>query len=530
MKKHNKRRFRQITKILLKHKLHKGLTPVKVREALEDLGPTYVKLGQLMSTREDMLPVEYCLELEKLKENVKPMAFDTVLDVIKNELNCDPYDVFESIDEVPIGSASIGQVHTAHLHDGTKVVIKVMRPGIYDMVVQDFAILKKAIKYLNLVTDIHEVVDLNIILDETFEAMKLEMDFVHELENIKIFTENHKDVKYIKLPKPNLKYTTKQILVMEYIEGFRITDLEQIEANGYDRVEICSKMVENFIVQIVEHGVFHADPHSGNVLISEGKIVWLDLGMIGIINKRDQELYKRAIKAVIKNDIYELKNVVLTLGVCRHEINHAKLYQDIEKMLFKYAGMDINDMDMGMMFQELMGVARNNGISLPKGLTLLGRSILIMQRVVSVLDPNTNLLNFFKNHLQDNYKDQLDPKKLFPDTAIKTYRSASKLIEIPAQIGDLLDLSIKGQSHINVEIVNLRDNVNKQVRASNRLTIGLIIASMILSLGIVFGLLIYKGTGTLVTVLSILFAIFGVLLIFILVVVLIFMLLKERKK
>ena len=530
MKKHNRRRFRQITKILLKHKLHKGLTPIKVRETLEDLGPTYVKLGQLMSTREDMLSREYCMELEKLKENVKPMSFDIVLEVLKEELKCNPYDIFKSIDENPIGSASIGQVHVAYLLDNTKVVIKVMRPGIYDIVVQDFAILKKAIKYVNLVTDIHEIVDLNIILDETFEAMKLEMDFINELENIQIFTNNHKEFKYIKLPKTYNNLTTKHMLVMEYIEGFRITDLEQLQSNGYEPKEICAKMIENFIVQIVDHGVFHADPHSGNVLIDNGKIVWLDLGMIGIINKRDQELYKRAIKAVIKNDIYELKNVVLTLGVCRYEINHAKLYQDIEKMLFKYAGMDINDMDMGMMFQELMGVARNNGISLPKGLTLLGRSILIIQRVVSILDPNTNLLEFFKRHLKDNYQDELNPKKLFPDTAIKAYRSANKLIEIPAQIGDLLDITIKGQKHVNVEIVNLRENVNKTVRASNRLTIGLIISSLILSLGVIIGLLIYKSTGTVIYVLSIIFASLGILLIFILVAILIFMLLKERKK
>lgn len=530
MKKQNKRRFKQITKILFKHKLHKGLTPIKVRETLEDLGPTYVKLGQLMSTREDMLSRDFCLELEKLKENVKPMDFSVVLEVLHEELQCDPYEIFKSIDEVPIGSASIGQVHVAYLKDDTKVVIKVMRPGIYDIVVQDFAILKKAIKYVNLVTDIHEIVDLNIILDETFEAMKLEMDFENELENIKIFTAKHQDFKYIKLPKTYDSLSTKHMLVMEYIEGFKITDIEQLAEHGYDRTEICAKMVENFIIQIVEHGIFHADPHSGNIIISDGKIVWLDLGMVGQINKRDQELYKRAIKAIIKNDIYEVKSVILTIGVCRYETNHAKLYQDIEKMLFKYLGMDMNDMDMGIMFQELMAVARNNGISLPKGLTLLGRCILIMQRVISVLDPSANLLEFFTHHVKDNYQDELNPKKLFPNSAIKTYKSASKLIEIPAQIGDLLDITIKGQKHVNVEIVNLRENVNKTVRSSNRLGLSLILSSLILSLGVVFGLLLFKGDNTFVTIISIIFGVLGVLLILILVVVLIFMLFKERRK
>lgn len=529
-KKQNKHRFRQITKILLKHKLQKGITPQKVRETIEDLGPTYVKLGQIMSTREDMLPHEYCEELCKLKENVKPLTFDIIKRTIEEELKDSISNIFEYIDEKPLGSASIGQVHLAGMLDGTKVVVKVMRPNISEIVEQDFKILKQAIKYLNLFTTLDEIVDLNIILDETFEAMKLEMDFINELNNIKLFTKDHENIKYIKLPKTYDEYTTTHILVMEYIEGIKIDDIESLVANGYDPKEICDKLVENFTSQVVDLGVFHADPHSGNILISDGKIAWLDLGMIGIISNKDRVLYKRAIKAIINNDIYEIKSVILTIGVCRHEVNHAKLYQDIENMLSKYLGMDINEMDMGLLLQEVMNIALRNGISLPKGVTLLGRSIVIIQKVVATLNPSSNLMDFFSNHVKSNYKDEFNPKNKIPEAVQKIYRSASKTAEVPSQISDLLNLTIKGQRHLNVEVVNLRENVNKTSRMVNRLIFGILIASMILAVGIVSAVLILKARETWILIIATIFTCLTILLIIILIIFLFYSMLKDRKK
>lgn len=530
MNKKERRRFREITKILKKRKITKNLTPQNVRETIEELGPTYVKFGQIMSTREDIIPKEFCDELEKLKENVLPLEFDIVKKVIQEELNCDINEVFKEIDEKPLGSASIGQVHKAKMVDGTDVVLKVMRPGIYETVVEDYAILTKAIKYLNLFTDIEETIDLNMVLGEIFEAMKLEMDFLNEQENIDLFTSNNSKIKYIKLPKTFKEYTTKHMLVMEYIDGVRIDDVEGLKKFGYDPKEVCSKFVENFIIQIIEQGVFHADPHSGNVKVNDGQIVWLDLGMIGVINKREQQLYKRAIKAIIKNDIYDLKNALLLIGISRHEINHAKLYQDLEGMLSKYLDMNIKDMNMGHMFEDLMNVARKNGISLPKGITLLGRSIIVMQRVVANLDPTSNILEFFGSYLKDNYQDEFDIKKHIPGIAQKVYKSTSKMVEIPSQIGDLLDITIKGQRHLNVEVVNLRENVNKTGRMVNRVILALIIASTIFSIGLILASLLFKSSELWITILSIVILFIGLLFVIILIILLVISILKEKKK
>lgn len=530
MNKQEKKRFKEITKILKKRKIRSNFNPVNIRETIEELGPTYVKFGQIMSTREDIIPKEYCLELEKLKENVLPLDFKVVLDVIKEELKKDPNELFDEIDEKPLGSASIGQVHKAKLKDGTPVVIKVMRPGIEEIVQKDFAILKKAVGYLNLFTDIEETVDLKMVLDEIYDAMKLEMDFINEQSNIDLFTSNNSKVKYIKLPKPFKEYTTKHILVMEYIDGVKIDDLEGLKKQGYDPKEVCNKFVENFIIQIIEQGVFHADPHSGNVKVHDGQIVWLDLGMIGVINKREQQLYKRAIKAIIKNDIYDLKNTLLLISVARHEVNHSKLYLDLEGMLSKYLDMDIKNMNMGQMFEDLMNVARKNSLSLPKGIALLGRSIIVIQRVVAILDPESNIMEFFSGYLKENFQDEFDINKHIPGIAQKIYKSSSKVIEIPSQIGDLLDITIKGQRHLNVEVVNLRENVNKTSRMANRIILGIIISALIFSIGIILASLIFKSDQLWVTILSIVLACLGVLLVIILVIFLIILIIREKKK
>jgi len=528
--KYNKHRFNEITKILLKNKLQKGLTPERVRKALDELGPTFVKLGQIASTREDLIPKEYAEELKKLKENVSPMPFELVEEIINEELKAPWQTYFKEINASPIGSASIGQVHVATLIDNTKVVLKVMRPNILNIVEQDFQILKKAVKYLNLFTSIDDVVDLNVIFDETKEAMRLEMDFENELENLNLFSELFKDINYIKFPRTFPKYSTSHLLVMEYISGIKIDDITQLKQKGYDLKEICSKLIENFTSQIIDKGIFHADPHSGNVLIEDGKIVWLDLGMVGKISKKDQALYKRAIKAIINNDIYEIKRVILSIGVIKEPINHAMLYQDIESLMMKYLDMDIAQMNMGVIFEEVIEIAKKHNIALPKGVTLLGRSIIIIQKTVALLDEKANLLSFFASHIKNNYEEDFSLKKKLPTILKQIYTSTSKTTKIPQALYDVLDLTIKGEKTENIEIVNLKENTKLLSNSINNLTIAIIVASLVLGVSLILGIIIFVSK---LKWLMIVLGIGAVVLIFIIIFVLIMLfkkILKEKKK
>ncbi|MBU4438754.1 MAG: AarF/UbiB family protein, partial [Acetobacterium sp.] len=218
----NGRRLKKIVSILVKYEITKGLTPEKLRLIIEDLGPTFIKIGQIMSMRRDIFPSEYCIELEKLRSQVTPMPFDEFIKIIEDEYDSPVEDVFKFINQVPLGSASIAQVHAADLIDGSKVVIKVQRPGIYKVMAQDVVLLNRATGILNIASGIGDVVDFKMIVDEMWSTAQQEMDFLFEAKNAQLFSELNAEIKYIGCPKIYNQYTTSKVLVMEDIVGIEI--------------------------------------------------------------------------------------------------------------------------------------------------------------------------------------------------------------------------------------------------------------------------------------------------------------------
>ena len=308
-----KERLKEITAVLHKHAITRGVSPEKLRLILTDLGPTFIKLGQIMSMRSDILPKRYCDELMKLCSDVDPMPFAEVEEVLREAFGCPWQEEFQEIQEKPLGSASIAQVHRAVLKTGEEVVIKVQRKGIYEIMARDIGLMKKAVKLLPPVS-IKEAVDLNLVLEELWRVTQEEMNFLTEAANMEEFSRKNKKVAFVKTPILYREYTTASVLVMEYIDGIPIDHKEELLAGGYDLDEIGSKFVDNFIKQVMDDGFFHADPHPGNVMIQGGKIVWIDMGMMGRLNDRDRELIGQAIEGVALNDIGKIQDAVLALG------------------------------------------------------------------------------------------------------------------------------------------------------------------------------------------------------------------------
>ena len=325
------RRLGQILRILKNHKVTRGMDPVKFREILEDLGPTYVKIGQIMATRQDIFSRRYCRELEKLRSDVKPMSFDTVRAVLTEAYGPDLNQVFERIDEIPLGSASIAQVHKAWLKDGTMVVIKVQRPGIYQEMEEDIRLLRKASGILKLSDVFSSVVDVNVVLDEFWASAQQEMDFTNEARNAIRFRNEYQDCAWLDAPRVHEDLTSRKVMVMEYISGCEIDDDARLDREGYDRHEIADRLGVNYLTQITEHGFFHADPHSGNIRVRDGQIVYIDFGMMGTLTDRDRRLMKQAIKALAMRDTMKLTDTILTLGVVRRTPDYASLTQRIEE-------------------------------------------------------------------------------------------------------------------------------------------------------------------------------------------------------
>ena len=250
-------RFIEILSILKKHKVQKGLDPVKFREILEDLGPTFVKIGQIMSTRQDMFSQRYTKELEKLRSRVKPMPYEEVESILIQTFGENWRTIFVEFNTNPLGSASIAQVHEAVLKSGEKVVVKIQRPNIYETMKRDIRLVRKATRFLNLSELVNSVVDLDMVLDEFWATSQEEMDFTIEARFAKKFRQTYQNDQSVDAPIIYDEYTSKYVLVMEYVDGLDISHLDSLKSNGYDPQKLARDLAYNYISQIIENGFFH---------------------------------------------------------------------------------------------------------------------------------------------------------------------------------------------------------------------------------------------------------------------------------
>lgn len=479
-KEYNRQRLREIMAILAKYDIVKGITPVKLRLIIEDLGPTFVKLGQVLSMRQDILPAEYCHELTKLRTEVRPMDFEEVVTVIEEEYGKPLNEIFTFLDRTPLGSASIAQVHQAELKDGSSVVVKVQRPGIKDTMARDIALLERAATLLKIAGGTGNAIDFKMVLDEMWFTAQQEMDFLIEAHNADEFYELNKDIVYVTSPIIYHKHTTSKVLVMEYIAGEEIDQTDRLKELGYDLDEIALKLSENYIKQVIDDGFFHADPHPGNIRIRDGQIVWIDLGMMGTLSSKDKDLFKQAVEAMATGDVDGMKNVVLSLGVHTGRINHAKLYSDIDNMMDEYGTMDLGTMNIGTMMEDLLQLANNHHIAMPKGVTMLARGSLTIEGVLSMLAPETNVVQIMINHMSAERLENLDPKREALELGRELYGAAKSTLSLPGQALDLLRMTVKGQTKINLEITGSEEPLNTIDQMVNKIVKCIIAAALLI--------------------------------------------------
>ncbi len=477
------RRLGQILRILKKHKVTRGMDPVKFREILEDLGPTYVKIGQIMATRQDIFSRRYCRELEKLRSDVKSMSFDTVRAVLTEAYGPDLNQVFERIDETPLGSASIAQVHKAWLKDGTMVVIKVQRPGIYQEMEEDIRLLRKASGILKLSDVFSSVVDVNVVLDEFWASAQQEMDFTNEARNAIRFRNEYQDCAWLDAPRVHEDLTSRKVMVMEYISGCEIDDDARLDREGYDRHEIADRLGVNYLTQITEHGFFHADPHSGNIRVQDGQIVYIDFGMMGTLTDRDRRLMKQAIKALAMRDTMKLTDTILTLGVVRRTPDYASLTQPIEEYVNLYCESSLEDIDLPAMVQDLFTICHEYGIALPKGISMLARSLMTFEGTIEVLDPSTNVMQIISRQKSSLLAG--DWGRELQHILSRLLADAGRLLEMPVQLSDILSMVRRGQLKVNLDLQGADSTIANFDRMINRIIVCLLIVALLMSSSII---------------------------------------------
>ena len=484
-KEENSERFREIKDVLRKNQITRGVTPEKLRMILEELGPTYIKLGQIMSLHSDFLPKAYCDELLKLNSDVTPMPFDDVEDVINHSYGQDWRELFQFIEEAPLGSASIAQVHRARLKNGEEVIIKVERKGIYDTMARDIGLLHRLVKLIPPVGDFKNLVDLDMVLDELWSVAQEEMDFLKEAANMDEFSRNNASVQYVTTPKLYHEYSTGHVLVMEYIDGYSLDDVESLQNAGYDMDEIGTKFVNNFIKQVMDDGFFHADPHPGNVKIRDGKIVWIDMGMMGRLSEKDRHTMIKGIRGIALHDISMVENSVLEIGEFRGKPDRERLYQDLKKFIADYGTTSMGSLDVAAAIAGLVEIMKQNRISLPHGVSMLCRGLTHIQGLLAVISPDINMMQIAVNRYTEDFLKNINWKSEFQKQARIVYRSVNKGVEIPGLVTDILKEHLEGQSVVNIDLHSSEDLINVISAAIRNIVVGLCVAALLIASSVI---------------------------------------------
>ena len=491
--KKNRKRSAEILGVFTKHNFYtNGFTPEELRTTLEDLGPTYVKIGQIMSSRTDLLPKRYCRELEKLRSDVKPLDASEARAMIERETGKSINEIYSEFSDRPLGSASIAQAHYGVLKDGTRVVTKVQRPGIAEMMREDFVLLKKFAGMINIVAEGDEdaeSVDLLGILIELEKVTEEELNFQVEAENTRLFRELCiEDDSVVSCPRIIDSLTTQRILTMTFVEGYSLSHRDRVERDGYDRLEIGKALLNNYLHQVLDAGLFHGDPHQGNIMVSGGVPYWIDFGMVGRISETNISSIQNLIFALVQEDVEALTNAALALGTVKGKLNKTRLMDDLEAISSKYmSAKNLMDIDVGKLMMELTDLLNEHHIAVSAEYTMLIRSLVTMEGVIEKFCPELDLFAFLQEKLVARAKDSFDIKEKLTSSMESLASTATRTVKLPSLAYDALRNLVKGRMKVSVEPTGYEEPIRVLVEVIINVLLG------------VFACVLFNGSCTLCT-------------------------------
>jgi ubiquinone biosynthesis protein len=515
-------RLRQIVKIVNHYSVVKNITqqknPEKVRKAFEELGPTFIKVGQMMSVRTDIFTLDFTKELRKLQDDVKTDDFDSVKALVEKELELPLTEIFESFDEQPFASASIAQAHHARLKNGQKVVAKVQHPGIASEIELDLSLFEKAIPIANWVPE-SKVIDLKNILKEIRVSLQNELDFQKELELAEEFYRLNNDWKEIRVPKMESAYSSKKVIVMELMPGTNLKELINTKDEKIVQGETTYKelkktisqlLIEHFMKEVFEDGFFHADPHPGNLLLQlmseeenrkdqqlktkerQGKIGnipyeitisrneqlrpfrlnVIDFGMMGTINHEMQAKMSNTIIAIYSKDNQRITNAVHAICKQVGSFDEEKFTYELDDFLNRYLNLPVKEIDLQKVFSQVVIICHDNNLQIDDSVTMLIKAFGTLEGVIEDLNPDLSLFEVVAPFAQKYFLQQLNLKDELQETGLDYLTSLKALPKIPNRTLNVLDTFAKGKGKLNLELKNQHNFLERAEAMVNRLVIG----------------------------------------------------------
>ncbi|KKI50337.1 ABC1 kinase family protein [Christensenella hongkongensis] len=381
----------------------------RIRKMCEELGPTFVKLGQILSTRTDIVTENVAKQLQKLQDSVAPFSYEEALGVIETELGDTVDKLFAQFDPVPLASASVSQVYRAKLYSGADVVVKVQRPNIRESIDVDLGILEKLARLVDKYSKYGQLYDFSGMVAEFRRVMEQETDFTKEGENTDYFRESVANQKDIRVPRIKWVYTTPKVLTMDYVNGVKINDIAALTAENADTSQIAYTFTDSLITQILENGVFHADPHPGNVLIVDGKIVeFIDLGMVGSINSRFRRQLNDLVLGIASRNTLKIAQSISEMDTADSDVNMDAFERSLDELLDEYLYVPLGEVKIAKVFTSVFTLAAKYKMKIPREFTLVAKCLGTAQGVVEELDPSINILEIaektVRNLLKNRYK------------------------------------------------------------------------------------------------------------------------------
>ena len=477
------KRMNEIVRIMRQYKVLHGLTPEQAVEVLQALGPTYVKIGQLASNRSDLLPKAYCDAFEKLRDDANPMPFDVVIEQIDRAYGKSWHEGFASIDPVPLGAASIAQVHKATLLDGTTVAVKVRRPGVAESMAEDIMLMKHLLALGEFASNSHRDILLSLegFIEEIERTTASEVDFTSELHNLMRFHDELADEEGVTSPVAYPQYSCESVLVMEFVQGTEISHTQALREQGIDVSALARRVCQSYVTQVLDDGFFHADPHPGNILVRDGEVVWIDLGMVGTLTVSERMLVGKVFTAVATDNAYLLKEAVMGLVHVLGPVDHGALLEALSRLLAEYSTAEMKEINVGTVLTEVIEVLRGQNMMMTSSVTMLARGFVTIEGVIAQVAPDISVIEIVSKHV---IAQQADPKFLATqliDLATTSAASAEALAKLPTQLSNTLEMLDRGQIKVNGDI-----EVSSRILATAYASVGRISLAL-LSAGLFLG-------------------------------------------
>ena len=451
----------------------------QLADDVEKLGPTFIKLGQLLSTRPDIVPQAYADALTRLQDHCEPFAFSEVEQILEKELGVRLSKAFGSVDAEPLAAASIAQVHHATLRDGREVAIKVQRPGIREQVLADLEAVGEIARFLQDHTDAGERYGLALLFEEFRKSLLRELDFRQEALHLKRIGRNLEEIPEIVIPKPVDDFSTSRVLTMEFIAGTKITALSPLTMLEIDGEHLADALFRAYLKQILRDGIFHADPHPGNVFLVDGKIALIDLGMVARVTPELQSSLLQLLLAISENRADAAVKTLLGMGQMREDADRMAFQRGVTDIIAEHQDFELAEPKVGRAVLMLMKVAAENGIQMPPELAMIGKTLLNLDKIGQTLaphfDPNAAIRRHASEITEEQLKKDISPGNLF-NTAVELKNFVTQL---PGRVNRILDRVADNELRVKVDTIDEATIMEGLQKVANRIALGLLLAALI---------------------------------------------------